>query len=78
METVRRFLLSALLLMAYTLAAAQTLEVSGTVTDANGEAIIGATVQEKATTNGTITDFDGNFQLNATKGATLVISYVDM
>ena len=78
MEKVRRLFVSALLLMAYTFVAAQTMEVSGTVTDANGEAIIGAAVQEKATTNGTITDFDGNFQLNATKGATLVISYVDM
>lgn len=76
MEKVRRLFVSALLLMAYTFVAAQTMEVSGTVTDANGEVIIGAAVQEKATTNGTITDFDGNFQLNATKGAILVISYV--
>lgn len=49
--------------------------VRGQVTDANGEAVIGATVIEKGTTNGTTTDINGNYTLNVAEGATLVISY---
>lgn len=49
----------------------------GIVKDATGEAVIGASVVVKGTTNGTITDFDGNFSLdNVKKGDVLVISYV--
>lgn len=50
--------------------------VSGKVVDTNNEPIIGATIMEKGTTNGTITDFDGNFTLNVADGAQLEISYV--
>lgn len=51
--------------------------VQGTVTDAaNGEPIIGASVLEIGTTNGTITDFDGNFSLMVKPGAKLAISYM--
>ncbi len=53
----------------------QTKTVKGTVSDAMGP-VIGATVMEKGTTNGAVTDFDGNFSLNVKPGATLVISYV--
>ena len=49
--------------------------VRGTVSDASGP-IIGATVMEKGTSNGTVTDFDGNFSINVKPGATLVISYI--
>ena len=49
--------------------------VSGTVSDAQGP-VIGATIMEKGTSNGTVTDFDGNFTLNVKPGAVLVISYV--
>ncbi len=49
--------------------------VSGTIQDAEGP-IVGATVMEKGTSNGTITDLDGRFSLNVKPGATLVISYV--
>ena len=52
----------------------QKQSVSGVVKDAAGEPIIGASVLEKGTTNGTITDFDGNFQLSVSPNATLVIS----
>lgn len=51
-------------------------KVTGTVLDRNGEAIIGASVQEKGTTNGTITDIDGHFALEVGDKATLVISYI--
>lgn len=53
--------------------------VTGVVTSKeDGEPVIGATVLEKGTTNGTITDFDGNYQLRVADKATLVISYVGM
>ena len=54
---------------------AQT-EISGTVVDETGETIIGASVVEKGTTNGTVTDFDGNFTIKVNPGATLVFTYV--
>lgn len=54
---------------------AQAQEVSGTVSDANGP-LPGASVVEKGTTNGTQTDFDGNFTINVGENATLVFSYV--
>ena len=50
--------------------------VSGTVVDEKGEVVIGASVLEKGTANGTITDIDGRFTLNVKSGAKLVISYV--
>jgi len=52
-------------------------KTTGVVSDkATGEPIIGATVLEKGTTNGTVTDIDGNFALTVKNGATLVVSYV--
>lgn len=53
----------------------QQTQVVGVVNDAMGP-VIGASVLEKGTTNGTITDFDGRFSLNVQPGATLVISYI--
>ena len=58
-------------------AMAQQLKVSGHVQDAStGEELIGVSVLEAGTTNGTVTDIDGNFQLNVSQGATLQLSYV--
>ena len=54
----------------------QTIKVSGQVVDQSGEALIGATVKVKGAQTGAITDFDGNFQLDAPANATLVVSYV--
>lgn len=54
----------------------QSLTVRGTVTDSNKDPLIGVNVVEKGTTNGTVTDIDGNFTLNVPQDATLVISYV--
>ncbi len=50
--------------------------VTGTVVDQNGDPIIGANVVVKGTQNGTITDFDGNFKLDAPQGAVLEVSYI--
>ncbi len=55
---------------------AQTVSVTGTVKDSEGFEVIGASILEKGTTNGTITDIDGAFALSASKNATLEISYV--
>ncbi len=55
---------------------AQQMTVKGLVKDTTGEPIIGANVVVKGTTNGTITDFDGNFLLNANKGDIIVISFI--
>ena len=50
--------------------------VKGTIVDASGEPIIGANVVVKGTANGTITDIDGNFSLDAPEGAILQVSYI--
>ena len=52
-----------------------TKKVTGNVSDSQGP-VIGASVVEKGTSNGVVTDFDGNFSLNVKPGATLVISYI--
>lgn len=50
--------------------------VTGVITDANGEPLIGANVTEKGTTNGTITDIDGKFTLTVPAGSMLAVSYI--
>ena len=55
----------------------QTAKIRGTILDAkNGDPIIGANVLVKGTTNGTITDFDGNYELEAPVGSTLTVSFI--
>ncbi len=71
----KKTLLSMMLLIVSTVMYAQT-EASGTVIDETGEGVIGATVMEKGTSNGTVTDLDGNFKLNVAAGATIVITYI--
>src|SRR5690606_14725183 len=54
-----------------------SIDVSGNVTDANGEALIGVNIQVKGTAQGTSTDFDGRFALeNVPEDAVLVFSYI--
>ena len=53
----------------------QAKKITGNVKDSQGP-LIGATIMEKGTTNGAVTDIDGNFSLNVNPGATLVVSYV--
>lgn len=54
----------------------QKQKISGRVVDASGEPIIGATIKEKGTSNGTISDFDGNFVLEVSPSSVLEISYI--
>ena len=54
----------------------QTIKVKGQVVDETGEPLVGATVKVKDTATGSITDFDGNFQLDVKSNATLVVSYL--
>ncbi|MCR4958851.1 MAG: TonB-dependent receptor [Prevotella sp.] len=75
MKQTKRFILSFLSLLLCTVMYAQT-EVTGTVVDETGEGVIGATVMEQGTSNGTVTDFDGNFKLKVKAGTTLVFSYI--
>ncbi|MEQ9403662.1 MAG: carboxypeptidase-like regulatory domain-containing protein [Cyclobacteriaceae bacterium] len=73
---MRKLLLSCTLMIAALITVAQT-TVSGTIVDSeSGEALIGATVIEKGTNNGSITDINGAFSLSVKSGATLTISYI--
>ena len=54
----------------------QTIKVKGQVVDQDGEPLIGATVRVKGASSGSVTDIDGNFQIDAASNATLIISYV--
>lgn len=68
-------LFMALFLMNVSWAFAQ-LTVTGNVQSTTGEPLIGVNVVEKGTTNGTVTDLDGNYTLRVAKGKTLVFSYI--
>ena len=71
-RTFAQIVVFALLLLNSTLAFAQN-QVNGIVTDKTGEPLIGVNVVEKGTTNGVITDFNGQFTLNVVKGSSLKI-----
>lgn len=65
-----------LFLLLSTLAYAQQITISGHIVDATGEALIGATVMEKGTANGTVSDYNGNYELTvASSSSTLLITY---
>lgn len=70
-----KLLVVILLVLAQTMWA-QTLSVVGTVKDATGEPLIGATVMVPGTTTGTVTDFDGNYEISVAADGTLEFSYV--
>ena len=56
---------------------AQSITIHGTVSDENlREPLIGVSILEQGTQNGTVTDFDGNFVLEVQEGATLLVSYI--
>ena len=71
-----RFVLSLLAILMPLGLLAQNINVHGVVKDQTGETVIGATVIEKGTNNGTVTDFDGNFSLSVPANATLSISFI--
>ena len=72
-----RLILCAMFVCMVHAASAQQIAVRGQVLDAGTkEPMIGVSVLEKGTTNGTITDFDGNYSLNVASGKTLVFSYI--
>ena len=58
------------------MAAQDAIMVTGHITDATGEPLIGCTVQVKGSSGGTVADLDGNFKLQAPKNATLVFSFI--
>lgn len=72
----RAFLLLLMGLLTSAGAYAQKISVTGSIKDPTGLPIIGGTVSVKGTSNGVITDADGNFRLSANKGDVLVFSYV--
>ena len=72
----RRAALTILSSMLCLVAFAQNHQVTGTIRDAAGEPMIGVNVLEKGTTNGTITDFDGNYSLSVDGNGVLVFSYI--
>ena len=76
MKQVLRVIMSLLLLMYCAGVMAQTADVSGKVIDEQGEPVIGASVVQKGTSNGTVTDIEGNFAFKSQQNATLVVSYV--
>ena len=74
---MKKFITLCMCLCAGSILYAQALKVSGSVVDAKtGEALIGVSVLETGTTNGNITDLDGNFSLSVESGADLQFSYV--
>ena len=74
---MRKILSLCMCLLAATSLFAQAQKVTGSVLDAKtGEALIGVSVLEAGTTNGNITDLDGNFSISVQPGATLQLSYV--
>lgn len=78
MNRIRILMICLLTLLGSTgLILAQNITITGTVTDGTmGETLIGASVIEKGTTNGTVTDYDGNFSLSVPNGAVVEFSYV--
>lgn len=77
-ENMRTLLLMLFAAISFSVSA-QTITVKGNVKDTSGEPVIGASVVEKGnTTNGTITDLDGNFSIKIDGKKTLVISYIGM
>lgn len=57
-------------------AVAQKKSITGIITDAAGEAVIGASIVEVGTTNGTVSDVDGNFTLSVSENASIQVSFI--
>ena len=75
---IKRILFLFLLAVMVTVVRAQSVAVTGTVTDTSGEPLIGVSVLKKGTSDGAITDLDGKFSLNGKSGDIFVFSYIGM
>ena len=73
---VRRMVFALIATLLPMMVAAQKVTVKGEVVDDQNEPVIGASVVEKGTSNGAVTDLDGNFTIQVEKGAVLHISYI--
>ena len=71
----KNFILFVFLLCSIT-AVAQKKNITGIITDAAGEAVIGASIVEVGTTNGTVSDIDGNFTLSVSDNARIQVSFI--
>ena len=71
----KKLLLCALVSLTFSLAATAQ-QITGSVSDDNGIPLPGASIVIEGTSDGTTTNFDGNFTIDASQGSTLVISYV--
>lgn len=72
---LRRSLLIIPLVLSGFMLFAQSMRLSGKITDETGGGLVGVTIIEKGTSNGTVSDFNGNYAITAPKGATISISY---
>ncbi len=75
LEFIMKIFVTNLLLLFTTLAIGQQFTVSGNITDTSGEILVGATISEKGTTNGTVSDYNGNYELSVNPDAILIVSY---
>ena len=73
-QTFKNAFTSILILLSSAMSAQET--ISGTITDENGVPLPGATIVVVETNDGTTTDFDGNYSINASEGQTILLSYV--
>ena len=76
MKTLKSSFVSVLLCASSASLYAQQFEAKGSIIDEDGMPIVGATIVEKGTTNGTSSDENGQFSLSVNKGATLVVGYI--
>ncbi|MDD3194445.1 MAG: TonB-dependent receptor [Paludibacter sp.] len=75
-KNFRQLSIAVLLLMLPVVGFAQTISVRGTVKDATGESLLGVNVKEAGTSNGTITNLDGMYEIQVNRNATLVFTYI--
>jgi hypothetical protein len=75
---MKNYLLCLLFLLLGSMTAMAQQRVSGKVSSSDGEPLIGVSVLEEGTSNGTITDIDGSYSINVSEGASLTFSYTGL
>ncbi|TRX54761.1 TonB-dependent receptor [Fulvivirga sp. M361] len=73
---MKRFLILCITIIAFTSSAIAQIKVSGSIVDDQGDVLPGASVIEKGTNNGVVTDYDGNYSINVNPDAILVYNYI--